>query len=115
MPRKAHKTVKVSRGEVDIDEKLAPLIPLLWKAGIETNQCCQEERPGLACIEFPGSAEVEEFLFVAQRRYKVEVETWNEGDNGELSIGVRLLVLFPAKDIPQLVKAFGDQLEAGYP
>jgi hypothetical protein len=64
-----HKTVKVSRGEVDIDVKLAPLIRLLWARGIETYECCQECRPGEACIEFPGTADVVEFLYVAQREY----------------------------------------------
>jgi hypothetical protein len=101
-----HPTVKVSRGEVDIDVKLAPLIRLLWAHGLDTCQCCQEERPGLACIEFPGTAEVCEFLFVAQRPYKVELETWDEGEGGEQCIVVRLLVFFPAKDIPTLVRAF---------
>lgn len=101
-----HKTVKVSRGEIDIDEKLAPLIPLLWTTGIATNQCCQEARPGEAYIEFPSSGEVMEFLNVAQQPYRVEVETWDEGTNGHLSIAVRLLVFFPTKDIPKLIRKF---------
>lgn len=105
MPPK-HKTVKVSRGEIDVDEKLAPLIPLLWAKGIETFQCCQETRPGEAYIEFSSSGEVMEFLDVAQQPYRVEVETWDEGTNGHLSIAVRLLVFFPTKDIPKLIKKF---------
>jgi hypothetical protein len=108
-----HPTVKVKcpygwkKGKlVPIDAKLAPLIREVWKADIWTCQCCQDEYPGLAAIEFPGTAEVEEFLDVAQRPYRVELETWDEGEDGVLSIAVRLLVLFPAADIPRLVKAF---------
>jgi len=108
-----HKTVKLAwpfgdkPEKIAIDEKLAPLIRLLWAEEIYTCQCCEEYNPGTACIEFPGTIEAMEFLAVAQREYKVELETWNEGkDDGKLSIVVRLLVLFPTGDIPYLVKAF---------
>jgi hypothetical protein len=106
MNHKTVKIVRIERQEIDIDVKLAPLIRLLWDLDIDTCQCCQEYRPGEACIEFPGTDEVCEFLNVAQREYKVEVETWDEGENGEHSIAVRLLVFFPMKDIPDLIKAF---------
>jgi hypothetical protein len=46
------------------------------------------------------------FLDVAQRDYKVEIETWDEGQDGEHSIAVRLLVFFPTRDIPYLLKQF---------
>jgi hypothetical protein len=49
---------------------------LLWTAQIDTCQCCQEKWPGLAFIEFPGTFEVVEFLAVAQRDYKVQLETF---------------------------------------
>src|SRR5262249_18284404 len=78
MPHK-HKTVKVTlvpAFRVDIDEKLAPLIPLLWSVGIQTAQCCQEERPGLASITFPDLDLALDFLTIAGREYKVDVETW---------------------------------------
>lgn len=109
-----HKTVKVPFGEelIDIDVKLAPLLPLLWDWGIETVQCCQEYRPGESCIEFPGTAEVEDFLFRVQKDYKVELETRNEAEGGGFSIRVRLLVFFPTKDIPRLVKALAVDLDA---
>ncbi len=104
-----HPTVKVSRGEIEIDVKLAPLIPLLWARGLETNQCCQAYRPGEACVEFRSEFDVMEFLNVTGgRRCKVETETWDEGENGEHSFVVRLLVFFPTRDIPRLVKAFKD-------
>jgi hypothetical protein len=37
---------------IPIDVKLAPLMRLIWDTGIKTNQCCQEDRRGHACIEF---------------------------------------------------------------
>ena len=82
------------------------LHPISLFEGIETWQCCQEERPGQACIEFPGTVEVTKFLWIAQRRYKVEVETWDEGEKGQHSIQARLLVFFPTRDINRLVEAF---------
>jgi len=52
-----------------------------------------------------------EFLNVAQREYKVELETWDEGAGGVHAIQVRLLVFFPTKDIPHLVKTFTEYAE----
>jgi len=106
MPK--HKTVKVKFGDetISIDVKLAPLMPLLWVEDIETCQCCEEYRPGEACIEFPSTGEVMEFLEVVQRPYKVELETWDDGAEGIHAIQVRLLVFFPTADIPELVKVF---------
>ncbi len=101
-----HKPVKVLRGYyVEVDEKLAELIPLLWARGIDTEQSCEEERPGLASITFPGMAEVCDFLTGAGKEYAVEVETWDEREYGG-GIAGRLLVLFPVEDIPKLVEAF---------
>jgi len=104
-----HPTVRVQVGRVkaDIDELLAPLVKLLWQRGLVTYQSCQERYPGLAEIEFAGTDDVEEFLEEAQRLYRVEVETCDEGAGGELAVRVRLLVLFPTADIPRLVRAFG--------
>src|SRR4051812_28525653 len=72
-----HETMKVEgcpfteEGEaLDIDVLLAPLIRELWRLEIETEQCCQEEWPGLASIVFPGTGEATDFLWVAQENYK---------------------------------------------
>ncbi|OAI54029.1 hypothetical protein AYO44_03870 [Planctomycetaceae bacterium SCGC AG-212-F19] len=106
-PKHTHKTVKVSRGEVDVDELLVPLIPLLWSHGIGTEQCCQEEQPGLASITFPDLRDVCAFLSMAGMEYPVMAEIWDEGDDDERDFVGRLLVRFPVTDIPKLVKAFG--------
>jgi hypothetical protein len=97
----------LGRRPIDIDAKLAPLIRLLWSRDILTMQSCQEYKPGLAMIEFPGTVEVMEFLEVAQSDYRVELETWDESEeDGQYAIIVSLHVLFPTKDIPRLVEAF---------
>src|SRR5262249_44089247 len=52
--RKEHKqvTVRWKGMEAEVDEELAPLILTLWKNGIVTTNSCQENRPGIAWIEF---------------------------------------------------------------
>ena len=111
MSSHTHDTVKVNCPwlggcDIDIDVKLAPLIRRLWDLTIQTNECCQEARPGEACIEFPGTGDVEDFLAVAPRNYKVDLETWDGIKDGRRHVRVRLRVYFPTKDIPRLVKAF---------
>lgn len=113
--RRPHKTVKLKGCPLGdkgyawhIDVLLAPLIRELWRLGIATLQCCHEEWPGLASIEFPGTAEAAEFLWVAQENYKAELETWDEGPEGGKvhSIQISLRVNFPTADITRLVEAF---------
>ena len=111
MSSHTHDTVKVNCPwlggcDIDIDVKLAPLIRRLWDLTIQTNECCQEARPGEACIEFPGTSDVEDFLTVAPRNYQVGLETSDGIKDGKRHIRVRLLVSFPTKDIPRLVKVF---------
>jgi hypothetical protein len=104
-----HPTVKLRLGNetVHIDVKLAPLVRLLNDQKFLTVESCQEYWPGLAFIEFAFTGDAEEFLDVAQRNYRVELETFNEAaDDERLSRRVRLLVVFPTADIPRLVKAF---------
>jgi hypothetical protein len=106
-PNHPTKKVRHPSGEnIEIDELLAPLVKLVWARGLTTYSCCQEEKPGLACIQFAGSGDVEQFLFVAQQDSHVQVETWDEGEETIRSIRVRLLVLFPTKAIPAITKRF---------
>lgn len=110
--REARKMEKVRKAidaeEAPPAENLAPLVPLVWKAGIETLQYNEDERPGTACIEFAGSGDAEMFLNISQREYKVEVEQWDEGMDGRSSFRVRLLVFFSIGDIPGLVTTFNE-------
>jgi hypothetical protein len=93
---------------IDIDTRLAPLMEAVWANGIETTQCCQEVFAGLAQIEFEDVYAVGDWLFIAQREYKVDAHTWDEGNsNGKgHTYGVALVVQFPTSDIPTLVEKF---------
>jgi hypothetical protein len=111
-----HKTVMVCCGAVriPIDAKLAPLIPLLWHVGIKTEQCCEEHWPGLARVVFPSTFDACLFLFIAQADYRVEVETWDEGEpGGRRAPHLNLYVIFPTADISHLVKVFRRVKEIG--
>jgi hypothetical protein len=59
-----HKQVLVEVGDMaaEVDEGLAPLIRELWRAGIHTTMSCQENRPGIAWIQFASAPDAEEFL-----------------------------------------------------
>jgi hypothetical protein len=112
-----HETVKLpgnplaGEGETtDVDVLLAPLIREVWRLGIATFQCCQEECPGLASITFPGTVEAMDFLRVAQENYRTDLERWDELDDGVYWTALRLLVVFPAADIPRLVKRFANRV-----
>jgi hypothetical protein len=111
-----HETVKLpgcplaGDGETtNVDVLLAPLIREVWRLGIATYQCCQEEWPGLASITFPGTVETMDFLRVAQENYRTDLERWDELDEGVYWTALRLLVVFPAADIPRLVGRFADR------
>src|SRR5262245_30555937 len=73
--------------EEEVDEELAPLLLALWKAGIDTCNSCQENRPGVVWIEFPTSLDAQAFLnLVAQYPSEDEAGTlygrimWYAGD-----------------------------------
>jgi hypothetical protein len=102
-----HKTVRVSRGEVDIDEKLAPLMPLVWRCGIETVGCCQEAQPKYAGIEFGDAASAERFLSIADsKNCRLEWHSRLEGLRGDLVGRTLILVYFPLACVPELAKKF---------
>jgi hypothetical protein len=48
--------------QAEVDEELVPLILALWKLDIDTCNSCQENRPGIAWIEFLTSMDAEAFL-----------------------------------------------------
>jgi hypothetical protein len=59
-----HKQVAVRyRGEtVTVDEGLVRLLDLIWRHGIGTDNSCQENRPGIAWIQFPSADDAKRFL-----------------------------------------------------
>ncbi|HKB35676.1 MAG TPA: hypothetical protein VKD72_04430 [Gemmataceae bacterium] len=107
--RRAEALLKgANTSDVPASEKLDPLMPLVWAIGIETLLHSQDERPNQACIEFAASGDAEMFLNLVRRNYKLGVEQWDEGGDGEHAFRVRLLVYFPISDIPGLMEAFAD-------
>ena len=61
--RPEHPQVRIEHGSwsADVDEEIAPLILACWRAGIDTDNSCQENRPGIAWVEFPTAADAEHF------------------------------------------------------
>jgi hypothetical protein len=59
-----HPQVPVAWGgrHAEVDEGLAPLILERWRAGIDTLNSCQEDRPGVAWVNFFGTADAKRFL-----------------------------------------------------
>jgi hypothetical protein len=60
-----HKQVRIEHGEMsaEVDEKIAPLILALWRAGIETFRSCQHHGPsGKVWIGFASADDVAAFL-----------------------------------------------------
>src|SRR4051812_34110171 len=63
LPR--HSTNRVSGNglEADVDEDLAPLIGVLWRRGVRTTACCEEESAsGLVWIQFASVPDALEFI-----------------------------------------------------
>lgn len=59
-----HKTVWVKEGGTGafIDEGIAPLVRELWKAGIHTDNSCQENQPGMVWLGFTTGDDAKKFL-----------------------------------------------------
>src|SRR5262245_12701217 len=69
-----HKQVPIQWGirRAEVDEGLAPLILALWRAGIDTVNSCQENRPGVVWVEFASTFDAERFLSLVAC-YPIEV------------------------------------------
>jgi hypothetical protein len=61
--RAPHPTVVMDG--IKIDAVLAPLIRLLWDAGVKTSMCCQEREPGICWIRFPSRDDALSFFIPA--------------------------------------------------
>jgi hypothetical protein len=90
-----HKQVLVKYGHerAYVDEGIAPLILALWQNGISTTLSCQENRPGIAWVQFPTPLDAKSFLDIVAE-YEEGVETlynritnnWVYGDGQEPSV-----------------------------
>src|SRR4051794_9409681 len=53
-----------TEGEIEVDAGIAPLLKVLWKAGVDTSMSCQCTEGERVWIEFPTSCDVERFLLL---------------------------------------------------
>jgi len=61
-PQHNQVTVKLGEKSVKIDTELSHLIKNLWKLGLKTSSCCQENAPGIVWIQFCRIRHALEFL-----------------------------------------------------
>jgi hypothetical protein len=90
-----HKQVLVEYGHerAFVDEGMAPLILALWQNGISTTLSCQENKPGIAWVQFLTPLDAKSFLDIVAE-YEEGVETlynritnnWGYDDGRELSV-----------------------------
>jgi hypothetical protein len=80
MPRHKQVEIRWGDGRAEVDEKLAPLILALWKAGINTSYSCQGNM-GMAYIQFPTAWDAQKFL--------------------------NLVAVYPAEDVPFAKTLYG--------
>ncbi len=63
-----HKQAKVFCPEcqelIEVDEGIAPLLSIIWDAGMITCNSCEENEPGIMWIEFFSMMDVEKFLLI---------------------------------------------------
>lgn len=134
-----HPTVRVRVRYMDarIDVILAPLIKTLWQYSIFTLNCCQENRPGIAWIQFQTPWDAANFLNVVtdlptrrqlktyqfwdtmysritregqfgEWEYKCHLRNENE-DIGKTLFNFAISIRFPLTDLPSIMKAFVDK------
>lgn len=74
-----HKQVKVKYlgNEIEVDEGLGELLPLIWKLGCNTCNSCQENMPGITWIQFGQSGSLNIFLNAIAQYPENHPEPWN--------------------------------------
>jgi len=117
-----------------IDEVLAPLVKRLWQNGILTSNCCQENRPGIAWIQFASPHDAMNFLNIVavlpskkdlknyefwdtqygrmtregqfgEWEYKCHVRNEREHE-GRADFNFAISIRFPLTDLPAIMRAF---------
>ena len=59
---------------IEVDEGIAELIQLIWDLGLQTNNSCQENMPGIMWVSFP-SEDAERFLTIMALRREEDFES----------------------------------------
>jgi hypothetical protein len=132
-----HPQVSISHGDVSalVDEKIAPLILALWRAGIATQESCQGGlQPGGfldgAFIAFSSGTDADRFAALVhpwrlddelhpERHPQFSPWQWCAGQHGD---DLWVSVFFPAADLPAVTvaaenpdtRSFGEWLHAQY-
>jgi hypothetical protein len=107
------KRIKYGDMEAVIDQKLTGLILKLWKNGIRTTSCCEENQPGMVWIQFPDAEDARKFLhhcdakldwFQWDKDYCYSLDRNEEmiAPDGEGDISIR----FPQDDLWHVVRCF---------
>jgi hypothetical protein len=104
--RERHPTVAINGIKIDVD--LAPLIGLLWDAGIKTNMCCQECEHGICRIGFPSPAEALRFFspastLASECHWTLDGDH-EPGDDFEANPIGCVSVEFPREDLGTLIR-----------
>jgi hypothetical protein len=55
-------TIRVDDLTAEVDEGMADLVAACWRAGIDTSECCEETRPGLARLSLLSLDDMESFF-----------------------------------------------------
>ena len=117
-----HTTVEING--IEIDEDLAPLIRLLWDAGVKTTMCWQERDPGICCIQFPSPPEALKFFIsasslVSECQWALDNQH-DEGDDFEVNPIGCVSVGFPRAELGALTRRWNAannkfyELQAGH-
>jgi hypothetical protein len=102
-PRHRAARLKVGDREASVDRKLVRLIRAMWVVGIETSQCCEENEPGIAWIQFPSAPDALRFLTLVHarsRHWSWDNDGVSDSDRMHQCVSLR----FPAEDIRKITR-----------
>ena len=104
--------VQVGHRKANVDEKIAPLIEVIWQSGGDTIGSCQEHAPGKSYIGFALRRHGDAFAQTLQQagikaesqQKKLSIKNADTGDVFEMKT---INVTFPLADIPRIVELLG--------
>lgn len=67
MPEHRQVLLRAGHQTAEVDEGIAPLIEQVWLADIETTLSCEENKPGIAWIDFESPQDARRFLNIVAR------------------------------------------------
>ena len=107
--RRGHRQVnlKVGRLEEKVDEGIAVVLQALWRQGVRTEFSCQGDADELAYIDFPTSADLDQFRTMATRIVDSHwiFSEWNRDWDEQRFFRVK----FPHGHLPELERRLARQ------